>query len=146
MTEFFGSFSGTLDAKNRLHVPARLRQAADDALEVCYLVLGFGGAVFLLPKDEWRRLSARFEIFSHSSPEQGAAVHRIFFAYTFEVSLDRQGRVQIPQELASKVGLKKEVKVFGFHRRIEIWPAEKYDSRLQQDERIYEEKASQLFQ
>jgi MraZ protein len=146
MTEFFGLFSGTLDAKNRLHVPARLRQAAEDTLEVCYLTLGIGGAVFLLTKDEWRRLATRFENYSRSNLEEGAAVRRIFFAYTFEVSLDRQGRLQIPQELVTKVGFKKEVKILGFHRRIEIWPAEKYDDRLRQDEQTYEDKGGPLFQ
>jgi MraZ protein len=146
MTEFFGSFSGTLDAKNRLHVPIRLRQAADDSLDTCYLTLGLGGAVYLLPKEEWRRLSARFENYSNSNNVDGPAVHRVFVANTYEVTLDRQSRVQLPQELATKVGFQKEVKILGYHRRIEIWPAEKYDERMQHDERTYEEKATKLFQ
>jgi len=146
MTEFFGSFSGTLDAKNRLHVPIRLREAADDSLDTCYLTLGLGGAVYLLPKEEWRRLSARFENYSHTNTVDGPAVHRVFVANTYEVTLDRQSRVQLPQELAAKVGFQKEVKILGYNRRIEIWPAEKYDERMQHDERTYEEKGEQLFQ
>ncbi len=145
MTEFFGSFSGTLDAKNRLHVPIRLRQAADDSLDTCYLTLGMGGSVYLLPKDEWRRLSARFESYSQTDDVDGPAAHRVFVANTYEVTLDRQSRVQIPQELAVKVGFQKEVKILGYNRRIEIWPADKFDTQMQQDERIYQEKGKKLF-
>ena len=146
MTEFFGSFSGTLDAKNRFHVPIRLREAAGDSLDICYLTLGLGGAIYLLPKDEWRRLSARFESYSQSNTADGPAVHRVFFANTFEVTLDRQSRVQIPQELAAKVGFQKDVKILGYNRRIEIWPAEKYDEGMKHDEQIYDDKGAQLFQ
>jgi MraZ protein len=146
MTEFFGSFAGTLDPKNRLHVPSSLRKAADGALDTCYLTLGLGQAIYLLPPDEWRRLVSRLETYSKTNTEEGAALRRVFFAYTFEVSLDKQGRVQIPQELVSKAGLEKDVKIFGFHRRIEIWPANKYARRIEKDEQTYEENASQLFQ
>jgi MraZ protein len=146
MTEFSGSYSGTLDAKNRLHLPARLRQAADGSLDACYLTLGLGGVLYLLPKIEWRRLATRLESYSQSNSEEGPAVYRVFFAYTFEVSLDRQSRIQVPQELVSKVGLPKDVRILGRHRRVEIWPAEKFDDRIQQDEKTYEEKAAQLFQ
>jgi MraZ protein len=146
MTEFFGLFAGTLDPKNRLHVPSPLRKAADGALDTCYLTLGLGQAIYLLPKDEWRRLASRFENYSQTNTEEGAAMRRVFFAYTYDVSLDKQGRVQIPQELVSEAGLEKDVKIFGFHRRIEIRSANKFASRIEKDKQIYEEKASQLFQ
>jgi MraZ protein len=127
-------------------VPSPLRKAADGALDTCYLTLGKFPAICLWPKEEWRRLVSRLENFSKTNAEEGAAMRRVFFAYTFEVSLDKQGRVQIPQELVSKAGLQKDVKIFGFHRRIEIWSASEYASRIEKDEKIYEEKASQLFQ
>lgn len=146
MTEFFGSFSGTLDAKNRLHVPIRLREAAGDSLDTCYLTLGMDGALYLMPKDEWRRLATRFESNIKTDDTDGPKLHRVFVANTFEVTLDKQSRVQIPQELAAKVGFQKDVKILGYHRRIEIWPAEKFDSQMQQDEKIYQTKGKKLFQ
>ena len=146
MTEFFGSFSGTLDAKNRLHVPIRLREAAGDSLDTCYLTLGMDGALYLMPKDEWRRLATRFESNIKTDEADGPRLHRVFVANTFEVTLDKQSRVQIPQELAAKVGFQKDVKILGYHRRIEIWPAEKFDTQMQQDEEIYQTKGKKLYQ
>lgn len=146
MTEFFGSFSGTLDAKNRLHVPIRLREAAGDSLDTCFLTLGMYGAVYLMSKDEWRRLATRAESLSRQDDEDGPDVHHYFVANTYEVTLDKQSRVQIPQELANKVGFQKDVKIVGYHRRIEIWPAEKYDTRMQQNEQAFQRKGKKLFQ
>jgi len=146
MTEFFGSFSGTLDAKNRLHVPIRLREAAGDALDTCYLTLGMNGSLYLMPKDEWRRLSTRFESNIKTDDADGPVLHRVFVANTFEVTLDKQSRVQIPLELAAKVGFQKDVKILGYHRRIEIWPADKFDLQMKQDEETYQQKGKKLFQ
>ncbi len=145
MAGFFGSYSGTLDSKNRLHLPARLRQASDDALETCYLSWGGrGGALILYPKDEWRRVEARFVSFARSNPETGPDVHRVLMANTFEVTPDRQGRIQIPTELISKAGINKDVKVLGVSQRIEIWAAETLSESMAQYEKTYEEIASKL--
>ena len=46
---------------------------------------------------------------------------RMFFSGAIEVELDKQGRINIPQNLRSYANLSKECTVIGVSNRIEIW-------------------------
>ena len=50
---------------------------------------------------------------------------RMFFSGAIEVELDKQGRINIPQNLRKYAGLTKECTVIGVSNRIEIWDREK---------------------
>ena len=46
---------------------------------------------------------------------------RMFFSGAVEVELDKQGRINIPQNLRKYANLTKECTVIGVSNRIEIW-------------------------
>ena len=144
MAGFLGSYSGTLDDKHRLHLPARLRQGTEQTLDTCYLTLGFSGALFLFPKPEWRRVETKIENFNFANPEANFVI-RILMANTVELSPDRQHRITIPPELASKVGMTKDVKIIGMVRRIELWAPERFDEYVSGYGKTYDAVAAELF-
>lgn len=143
MPGFLGSYRGTLDAKNRLHIPSKLRQSSDVSLEVSYLTLGLDSCLFLFPRAEWERVIAKFDHFSFAHGEANY-FQRTLFSNAGEVIPDRQGRILIPPELASRVGITREVRILGMIRRIEIWDPERFDAYLSGYGKTYEEVASQL--
>ena len=49
---------------------------------------------------------------------------RMFFSGAVEVELDKQGRINIPQNLRKYANLSKECTVIGVSNRIEIWDRE----------------------
>lgn len=51
----------------------------------------------------------------------------MFFSMAFEATLDRQGRVLIPQKLGAYAGLKRDVTVAGVDDRLEIWDTEEWN-------------------
>jgi len=143
MPGFLGNFTGTLDSKNRLQIPSRLRQSSDASLDTCYLTLGLGGCLFLFPQAEWRRVEAKFEHFNFAHPEANYVL-RVLMANTVEVTPDSQNRILLPQPLIDKVGIKKDVLILGMIRRIEIWGTEKFDQYVEGFGKSYEEVAAQL--
>ncbi len=143
MSGFLGNFTGTLDSKNRVQIPSRLRQSSDVNLNTCYLTLGLGGCLYLFPHEEWRRVEAKFENFNFAHPEANYVL-RVLMANTVEVAPDTQGRILIPQALTDKVGIKKDVLILGMIRRIEFWGTEKFDQYVEGFGKSYEEVAAQL--
>ena len=119
---FRGQYDHTLDAKNRLSVPARFRAA-------------FAGGVVLSRGIEpcvevWQPES--FESFTASvlgdlnpiSLERRKLTR--YVGRAFDTELDSAGRITVPQKLLEHGGLGREVVVIGMLNRLEIWDRERW--------------------
>jgi MraZ protein len=116
---FRGTFDYSLDAKNRLTVPAAFRPAFADGLVVALhiepcLSVWTAGAY-----DEW--VDQALEGMHPLSPER-RELHRFFSANAFAGELDSAGRVMIQPRLLDKAGIEREVTVNGAGSHVEIWP------------------------
>ncbi len=123
MAELLGQHRYQLDAKGRMALPARFREAFADGL---YLTLGEDGCLAAYPSEEWDRRKAEVR----ARPMGGRSARdyaRMFFANAEAVSLDGQGRLVIPQKLRQQVGLEREAVVIGVSEYLEIWPAATWD-------------------
>ena len=117
---FRGYSDNTLDAKNRLTIPAKLRKPLAD------------GVVVALQRDANRCIAiwcaAEFgayvdgllEGINPLSADYGK-IERYFNAYSAELDLDAAGRVMVPAKLLEAAGLGKEVAVIGAGNRLEVW-------------------------
>jgi MraZ protein len=115
---FNGEFEHTLDDKGRVILPGKFRAR----LEHLVVTKGRDGCLAVLPPDEFERVSA-------SLTERGAAareMQRFFIGGASEQSLDKQGRVVIPETLRRYAGLEREVTVLGVGPRLEIWDRAKW--------------------
>ena len=115
---FFGEFQHSLDAKGRVILPARFREA----LERAFVTSEVDGCLALWPPDEFERRSLEMKDKWRGSPvERNQA--RAFFAGAQDASPDKQGRVAIPQSLRDFAGLERDVAVTGAFDHVEIWDA-----------------------
>jgi len=115
---FRGTFDYSLDAKNRLTVPARYRAALSDGV---VLAMGLERCVALwtpVGYDEYTQASLAG--FHPLSPE-AQKLKRFFAANSLETELDAAGRVMLPAFLIEHAGLEKEVVVTGSGDALEIW-------------------------
>lgn len=127
MVELLGQHRYQLDAKGRVALPGKYRDAFADGV---YLTLGQDGCLFAFPHEEWERRSQ--EIRSKPLSGQTARAYaRMFFANAERVDLDGQGRLVIPQKLRTHIGLDREAVVIGVYDRLDIWPSTAWD-RYQQ--------------
>ncbi len=123
---FRGTFDHTLDAKNRLTVPARYRAALAD------------GVVLAMPVDQqpcvgaWRpqdyeRYTARALAELPPLSPRLAELERFFYGSSHDAELDAAGRIMVPSFLSEHAGLSKEVVVVGAGDRLELWTKDRWD-------------------
>ena len=118
---FIGEYLHSMDPKGRVSVPARFR---DDLGPCFYLTKGLDGCLFVLPASEWAVLQQKVSAMPVS---KARGLQRCFFAGAAEVTLDKQGRILIPQHLREYAALEKEVTFIGAAARAEIWSPRKWE-------------------
>jgi MraZ protein len=141
---FFGETAINLDAKGRLAVPMRYRDAIQ---ELCggRLVLTYSafdsGALYLYPEQEWERV--RDEVTGLSTFNPGhRSLQRKLVGSASAIEPDGNGRIQLPQTLRQVAGLEKRVVLLGMGSRFEIWNETILNQKRVEEERSLDEAAS----
>ncbi len=143
MPGLIGKYTGTLDAKSRLIIPARLRKSKSMALDEFVLTLGFNTCLFLFPMPEWEKIEQRLENYAFTHQDANFFL-RMLMSHASEVSLDRQHRITIPPDLLAKASVDREVLILGAGRRIEIWSSAVFEDYVKGFDKTYEQVAQQL--
>ena len=92
---------------------------------------------------EWEVISQKLANLPISQIE-ARSFARIILAGAMEVSLDKLGRILIPDYLKEYASLKKNVAVCGLSNRLEVWDEEKWDAYRKKAEKGVEEIVSKL--
>jgi MraZ protein len=119
----------TMDAKHRVFVPKRFQQELSrdaDGNVQAFLTLGFEGCLFLFSKEGFAEVRARLDTQPFSGTK-ARNMQRLFFSLTQQVQLDASGRMLIPEQLRTRVGIEKEVVMVGVADRAEIWPKDRWE-------------------
>jgi MraZ protein len=125
---FRGHFDYSLDAKNRLNVPAKFRAAFSSgvvlakALEPCVAV--WTPETF----DSWTQ--SFLSNLNPVSPER-RKLTRYFAGSSFDVDLDSAGRVTLNQALLEHAGIQKEIVIVGNLDHLEIWDRDRWNDDQQ---------------
>ena len=141
---FYGEFTHTLDEKNRLIVPMRLRgKIKETFVERFIITKGLDNCLFLFTKDEWRLFENKIKALPLTGKDARAYTRHLFSGAS-ECTIDKQGRISIPLYLKSYAQIEKDVIVIGVMSRIEIWSSEKWLSYSKNTEKSVNEIAEQL--
>jgi MraZ protein len=135
-----GEHEHSLDDKNRLTLPARLRAAFEDGVVVSR---GLDGCLYAYPRGEWQRLADRIAALDPLG-EDARRMRRHFFSGASQGELDRQGRLVLSPTLIEYAGLEREVTVAGVHDHLEIWDRTKWRQQLHEVEGSAEDVAERL--
>jgi len=115
---FQGSSSLSLDAKGRLTVPARHRDALNLQCEGrVTLTRHPDGCLILFPRPIWEVHRERIA----ALPISARPWQRIFLGSATDVDMDSAGRVLVSPELRQVAGLNKEVTLMGMGSHFEVW-------------------------
>lgn len=130
MTNFIGEFDCKLDAKGRLMLPSGLRkQLSPEANEAFVVNRGFEKHLVLYPKNEWDRISAEVNQLNRYVKKNREFI-RYFYRGASELALDAAGRLLMPKRLQEYASLDKEVVLFAYSDRIEVWDKEAYEGLM----------------
>lgn len=120
---FMGEFLHTIDGKNRLTIPSAWR--FDEEIEL-----------FLMPHSTTRCLTVRtragIDRIREKADELGGNERTVFLrrigAQTRQVTLDKNGRLSLPEEFCRQLKLNGEVKLIGAVETFEIWSASEWEA------------------
>ncbi len=118
MASFRGTFDYTLDAKNRLTVPARFRAALSEGV---VMAKGTEPCVVLWTPDDYDAFTTSMLDSFHPLSEDREKLERFYASSSADTDLDSAGRVGVPAFLMQHAGLEKDVVVIGARNRIEVW-------------------------
>ena len=119
---FMGEYNHTIDAKGRLIIPSKFREALGSEF---VLTKGLDGCLFVFPMKEWEA----FEEKLRSLPlidKNARKFSRFFLAGASTCELDKQGRILVPGTLREFAQMDKEVVLAGMLDRIEVWSKEQW--------------------
>lgn len=121
---FIGEYNHSLDVKGRLAIPAKFR---GDVEKGAVVTRGLDHCLFLYPLKEWGLLAKKLADlpFSQSNTR---AFSRLMLAGAMDVSVDKQGRIILPDYLRAYASLKKKVVIAGLYNRLEIWDEQAWNA------------------
>jgi MraZ protein len=137
---FSGTYERTLDSKNRVTIPAQW--VAQGVAEFQIVPNHQPNEPFLiaLPSAEFARMEARILALDKPAAEKRRAI-RSFYSSARAVSADKQGRILLPDDYCTKVGLSTDVVLLGGKARFEIWDADRWRASCAADEPVLQEIA-----
>ena len=121
---FLGRYAHTLDAKGRLAIPARFREALAEGV---VLTRGIDRCLALYPMTAWLPLAEKIDALPISDPD-ARTFRRMVFAEAVNLDLDAQGRVLVPPDLRRYAELDREALVVGVNTSIEIWSPARWEA------------------
>ena len=128
-----GSSAARIDEKGRLKVPATFRGVIQDQHGADVFVTSLTGeSVLVYPMPVWLEIEQKLSKMASTHPSRLKYLDRVNF-YGQEGELDNQGRVVIPQHLRDSASIIGEVRVFGRIDHIEVWNAERFAQKMQQE-------------
>jgi MraZ protein len=118
-----GKYAAKLDDKNRLFVPAKLRDELGDDFFVTLGVNCGHRCLTVYTAADWQVLSQNYNTLPIS--QKGAATSLIFMNAT-ECTPDKQFRFSLTQFLLEYAGIKRDVMIVGRAGQAEIWDCEEF--------------------
>lgn len=119
---FQGASALNLDAKGRMTIPAKHRDALTLQCEGrVTLTKHPHGCLLFFPRPVWENHREQIAAW----PMSARAWQRIFLGNASDVEMDTAGRILIAPELRAAVGLTRDVMLLGMGSHFEIWDATK---------------------
>jgi len=141
MAFFTGEYDCKLDAKGRMVLPAKIKNALPEGSgDELVVRKGFEPCLVLYPMLEYKKIFSKIASLNEFNAEY-RNLQRNFFRGNAIVELDSAGRILIPKNMMTFAGLERESIVVGMGNRVEIWDASKYDDYLIKDQKEFSELA-----
>jgi MraZ protein len=137
---FIGEYSHSIDDKGRLAVPKKFQEDLKEGLVV---TKGLDNCLWVYTYESWKELATKLSKLPISS-NNNRAFSRLMLAGAMDVSLDKQGRIVLPDYLRAYANLGKKVVITGLFDRLEIWDESEWQVYKERTEAESGEIAEQL--
>ena len=146
MPLFSGEYPSTIDDKNRIIIPAKLRQAAGPDGEAGYYVTrGVEDCIVIQTASRFEQTSAATADQRIRQTQAGRMLERALFSKAEFAKCDKQGRFMLPTWLLDNLHIGRQVVIVGVNDRIEVWDSARWDAVIKEAERQLEHRAEQIY-
>lgn len=145
MALFLSTFTNKIDAKGRVSVPAQYRNALNnqDFSGVVVYQSFVNESIEGCDIDRIKKLSESIDELDPFSEERDAFATTILGG-AIQLSIDKDGRVILPEHLIEKSQIKKQALFVGKGPTFEIWNPDKFDIYLENAKKKAKEKRNLL--
>ncbi len=118
---FFGQYEHSIDAKQRLAIPAEIRSLWRPEVHggAWFAVPWTGRIIRLYPELDFTN-RAKTGFLSLTPDEDEAELQATLFGFSVRIEMDSAGRIRLPEEMLKLTGLGTEVVLIGAGDRMEI--------------------------
>ena len=129
---FRGLNQVSLDAKGRLAIPGRYREALTEAAAgELVATVDRDRCLLLYPRSRWEEIERKLESLPSMQPE-ARAVQRMLLGYASDMQMDAHGRILLPPALREYAELDHKVVMIGQGHRFELWSEARWAEITQQ--------------
>ena len=114
------NYSHQLDAKNRMRIPAKLREELGENYAI---TVGTGGCLYVYTEKQAAEVKAKLKNVNAYREKQLKAARFILYNF-WDAEEDKQGRLLLPENLRKYARIEKNIIVFKGPNCIEIWSEE----------------------
>jgi len=126
-TYYNSTFKHGVDEKRRLQIPAKWRPE-EEGTQLTMIVWPkhqAGTCLRVLPPEKMAKLAAYIDAMPNSDPGK-VILKRSVGSKSVQVTLDKAGRICLPDEMARAAGIKDEAVLVGLLDRFEVWNPDRY--------------------
>jgi MraZ protein len=127
---FRGRFDHTIDDKGRVSLPVKFREILRKFNDTI-VITTFDGCLYVYPHDEWIKFEEKIYDLPSGS-RQMRDFQRGLLAHATECTVDKQGRILVPNSLRPIANLIKDVVIAGRIKHFEIWDRERFTQTIEQ--------------
>jgi MraZ protein len=129
---FLGTYPLTIDSKNRLLVPSKVRKLITPELGETLIVTRRDKSLWMYPLKYYRERFIRRQVILDIKPTPEMRKYLLLrVALSAEVEWDGQGRVVLPGDLLRDAGITTEVTLIGLVDHLELWSREHWLSQAE---------------
>ncbi len=114
------NYAHQLDAKNRMRIPAKLREELGSNYSI---TVGSGGCLYVYTEEQMQEVKATLKNVNAYREKQLKAARFILYN-TWQAEEDKQGRILLPENLRKYARIEKNIIVFKGPNCVEIWSEE----------------------
>ncbi|GAA5220925.1 division/cell wall cluster transcriptional repressor MraZ [Membranihabitans marinus] len=144
MVQLYGEYECKIDAKGRLKMPAQLLKQLGGLSPATFFVnRGFENCIMLYPEKVWDKIVAGVNKLNVYRQKDRNFI-RYFYRGVTSMTTDSADRVLISKHLLDYANIEKEVVLFAYLDRIEMWDKDSYYNMLDAEPHEFSDLAEQV--
>src|SRR6185295_3962826 len=144
MAEYLGEFPSTVDPKGRFLLPGGLKKQIPVKEQKVFVIhRGIEKHLVIYTRKEWSRISEEVNKLNLYVKKNREFI-RMFNRGATDMELDGTNRLLLPKSLMEYAGIEKDIVLFAYGNRIEVWSQREYNKMLKEDKSDFSRLAEEV--